>query len=155
MIIERRWDTEVGRIVECLKSAAPHETLSYQRLSFAAGCAVDAQHPALRRALKEALKSSRLVFVNVAREGYKRIADAAVVRDSERGVRKVYRASKRVVNRLETVKLASLTSHEAVTHYARLAALKTVGKATHGAAVKTGAESALAAYLARVSEAHK
>lgn len=130
-LYESVWDTQVAALVSLFASVSVGETVSYQRMSGAAGVEITSQHPALRRALREALRAG-IVMLNHAAIGYERLSDRGTVVESRRGVRKVYRASRRVIAALRTVDTQALTQSEAATYYARMAALRAASKATHG-----------------------
>lgn len=125
------WGSAVSAIVSAAVAAEANEVLSYQRLSEIAGVSLTSQHPAMARALREALRSG-VVLENIPSVGYRKIVDAEVVRASGKGMRKVYRASRRVVRRLKTVTVENLSPTDATTHYARLSALRMIGTKAHG-----------------------
>jgi hypothetical protein len=126
---------KVDILLEMMRVTAIGDVLTYQAMTGRLNEPVDSQHPALRKALRDA-QQERMIFHNLSGKGYQRLDDREIVLgDASRRLRKIYRQSKIGITRISQADTQSLSMQDRVIGYAKLAAMQAIKTSTHGNSV--------------------
>lgn len=114
-------------LYQALRAAQPGDILSYAALSQAISRDVMAATPALRTAMRRALRDDGMVFAPLRGEGLKRLTDAEIVASAPAMQRKLRRAARRNVEVMTKVSdFDALTETQKRAHSANLSIMASV-----------------------------
>lgn len=97
---EMSLDTRV--VVDALRDVKVGERITYQSIGDALGRAVDGGDPHIQSALRR-LEADGVIFGNVRRVGYQRLADVDIVNTVEHERKGLRRKARRIVHRLTSI----------------------------------------------------